>query len=92
MEVATLECGAKQITLNHDDNYEILFLNEEGVEVAQVFPFKKISIENDSSVRNHLRFSIINYDENNNRKVGYDYSVSLGKRNEELVEMVGPFL
>ena len=75
MNVVTFACGTKQITLNHDDKYAISILNEAEVEVAQVC----------SSVRNHLRFSIINYDENNNRKLGYNYSVNLGKKNEEMV-------
>ena len=76
MDLATLECGANQITINHDDNCEILFLNEEGKEVAIA-----------SSVLNRVLFSVIRYDENNIRENAYQFSVKLANEIEEVVEV-----
>ena len=74
MRSTFLECGARQITVNHDDKFEILFLNDEGKEVAIV-----------SSVLNRLLFSVIRYDENNIRKNAYQFSVKVAKESEEVV-------
>ena len=37
MEVNTLECGGKQITLDHTDRYEVLFLDESGKVILDAF-------------------------------------------------------
>ena len=90
MDVATLECGAKQIILNHDDNFQVLFLNEAEVEVAQVYSLKMKSCTKGALITNHLHFTQIQYDENNNRFArlddGHHCYVNLGVRKEELDE------
>ena len=73
MDVTTLECGAKQITINHDENYEILFLNDEEKEVAVA-----------SSCLNRLLFSVIRYDENNIRENAYQFSVKVASESEDV--------
>ena len=74
MRLTTLECGARRITVNHDDKFEILFLNDEGKEVAIA-----------SSVLNCLLFSVIRCDENNIRENAYQFSVKVAKKSEEVV-------
>ena len=75
MDVALKECGANKITIKYDDNYEIVFLNEKGKEVAIA-----------SSVLNRVLFSLIRYDANNIRQNPYQLSVKLVNETEEVVE------
>ena len=75
MDVALKESGANKITIKYDDNYEIVFLNEEGKEVAIA-----------SSVLNRVLFSLIRYDANNIRQNPYQLSVKLVNETEEVVE------
>jgi hypothetical protein len=37
MEINTLECGSKQIILDHTDRYEVLFLDECGNDILDAF-------------------------------------------------------
>ena len=37
MEINTLECGSKQIILDHADRYEVLFLDECGKVILDAF-------------------------------------------------------
>ena len=37
MEINTLECGSKQIILDHTDRYEVLFLDECGKAILDAF-------------------------------------------------------
>jgi hypothetical protein len=37
MEINTLECGSKQIILDHTDRYEVLFLDECGKTILDAF-------------------------------------------------------
>tara|TARA_B100000475_G_C14865496_1_gene259509 strand:+ start:307 stop:537 length:231 start_codon:yes stop_codon:yes gene_type:complete len=76
MDVALKECGANKITIKYDDNYEIVFLNEEGKEVAIA-----------SSILNRVLFSLIRCDENNIRRNPYQLSVKLVNETEEVVEV-----